>query len=131
MRCNAFLRRLTISIAILAMLMLTLAPAISNAILTEKNQSWKTICSTSDTLTTANQRSQQGTDYPEKPHWHFAHCQYCFSHAGTFILPVSAIVFPLRLPESFHYPPAFYQSSSPLFIWFTPQPRAPPRMHAA
>jgi len=126
MSYSAFFRRIIISIAILAMLMLTLAPAISNALVDATKPSSMPICSSNGSVDNSSQNTQKTSDFPGKSHWHFAHCPYCFTHAGTFIMPSSATVYVPLVRASFHYPTAYYQSSTPLFTWFTSQPRAPP-----
>ncbi|MFZ6848731.1 DUF2946 domain-containing protein [Undibacterium sp. RuRC25W] len=131
MRTIALIRQLTISIAILAMLMLQLAPAISGVILSDAVTDADAICSTSKNSSSkiANRLSplsQPTTDFPRKTPLHFTHCHYCFTHAGSFALPISATIVAPLVRAHFHYPTAFYQSSLPLFAWSPAQPRAPP-----
>jgi len=126
MTCHAFFRRLIISIAILAMLMVTLAPAISNVILSDVRQDDLSICSTSKSTEKLELIAQAIKTSPRKSHWHFAHCQYCFTHAGSFLMPGMESISVPGIQAGFHYPVAFFRSSFPLFAWFTSQPRAPP-----
>ena len=54
------------------------------------------------------------------------HCAYCMSHAHHFAVFTQAnlTVFDRHIARPF--PPLFYQSHAPLFIWVAANPRAPP-----
>lgn len=54
------------------------------------------------------------------------HCAYCMSHAQHFavFIQVDLTVFDRHIARPF--PPLFYQSHAPLFIWVVANPRAPP-----
>jgi hypothetical protein len=58
--------------------------------------------------------------------WHFEHCPFCFTHAGSFgLAPV--IFFTNQMDMTVALRPAlFYRSHQPLFAWISAQPRAPP-----
>lgn len=57
---------------------------------------------------------------------HFEHCPFCFTHAGSFgALPLAEFILPLVAGSSV-MPQLFLQSPHPLFIWTTAQARAPP-----
>jgi hypothetical protein len=63
---------------------------------------------------------------PADKSMHFEHCPFCFTHAGSFGLsPAAALTHPV-VSGSPEFPPLFYQSPQPLFVWVTAQPRAPP-----
>ncbi|MFC5399812.1 DUF2946 domain-containing protein [Undibacterium jejuense] len=112
----------------LAMLMLTLAPAISSVLLSDVNQGQASICSTSNAVGDVSLIARSTENFPRKSHWHFSHCHYCFTHAGSFLMPGMASIFVPGIQAGFHYPVTFYESSVPLFTWFSSQPRAPPRV---
>lgn len=54
------------------------------------------------------------------------HCAYCMSHAQYFAVfnQPDLTVFDRHMTRAF--PPFFYQSHAPLFIWVAANPRAPP-----
>lgn len=58
---------------------------------------------------------------------HFAHCPFCFTHAGSFALtPTNALLAPVDVSSSDRFASLFYQSPVQPFIWTTAQSRAPP-----
>jgi hypothetical protein len=115
-------RRLVAWIATFAVLMLTLAPAISNAMADSASPGWMDVCSSVGIAVTkiSNQ------DQPGKPSLHFEHCPYCFTHAGTFAMPATPVFSLPVVKANFPFPQLYYQSSQPLFAWSSAQPRAPP-----
>lgn len=66
------------------------------------------------------------TGHGSESGWHFEHCPFCFTHAGSFgLAPV--IFFTNQMGTSVALRPAlFYRSPQPLFAWRSAQPRAPP-----
>lgn len=58
--------------------------------------------------------------------WHFEHCPFCFTHAGSFgLAPVILLVHQMGMRVALR-PALFYLSPQPLFTWTSVQPRAPP-----
>ncbi len=60
--------------------------------------------------------------------WHFDHCPFCFTHAGSFGLsPVIFLANQMGMSVALR-PSLFYLSPQPLFTWTSAQPRAPPAL---
>lgn len=58
--------------------------------------------------------------------WHFEHCPFCFTHAGSFgLAPVIFLASQMGMSVTL-CPALFYLSPHPLFAWTSAQPRAPP-----
>jgi|GEM_PF-416279 len=58
--------------------------------------------------------------------FHFEHCPFCFTHAGSFGLATdTGLIIPQANGASI-LPELFYHSPAPLFAWASPLPRAPP-----
>lgn len=58
--------------------------------------------------------------------WHFEHCPFCFTHAGSFgLAPVIFLANQMGMSVALR-PALFYRSPQPLFTWTSAQPRAPP-----
>ena len=58
--------------------------------------------------------------------WHFEHCPFCFTHAGSFgLAPVIFLANQMGMSVAL-CPALFYLSPHPLFAWTSAQPRAPP-----
>jgi hypothetical protein len=122
------MRCLTAWIASFAILLATLAPAISHAMAAAHGSSheWSEIC------TASGAKLVKVGDLPSKPSTHqvshFEHCPFCLGHAGAFGLPPDN---DLRLPSvagTQILPPLFYRAHRPLFAWAAAQPRAPPSL---
>lgn len=118
--------KLTAWLAILAMLMLSLAPSISSALDNERDASgfWGEICTS---VGSKFVRNDQNAD-PAKPvgkHLNLEHCAYCAMHADHALPPAPASAVALTLPVS-SAPKLFYLAPTPLFAWSAAQPRAPP-----
>ena len=66
------------------------------------------------------------TSHGSEGGWHFKHCSFCYTHAGSFgLTPV--IFFTNQMGTNAALRPAlFYCSPRPLFAWRSAQPRAPP-----
>ena len=120
-------RRFIAWFACLAILLNTLAPAISHAMASAKGEQapWAQICSTSGARFIP---LDLGNDAPSQDRQPMAmdHCAYCLTHAGSFAIFVDAPL-PLLTGDVAHdYPPRFYQSPRRLHVWATASPRAPP-----
>lgn len=77
-------------------------------------------------LQTAMPSGTSHTDHGSASGWHFEHCPFCFTHAGSFgLAPV--VFFTNQMGTSAALRPAlFYCLPQPLFVWRSAQPRAPP-----
>lgn len=129
MPMNRVTRRLTAWIACFAILMASLAPSISHALAAAKTPGsyWMEICS-SVGLQFIKMESGKTADSssPAKHGLHFEDCPFCQTHANAIVLPPVSALLPLVVSGSFPLPPLFYQSPRPLFVWASPQSRAPP-----
>lgn len=118
---------MTAAIACMAILMAALAPSISHALSDggKPRSLWAEICSSAGLklvkLDTASPLSEHG-----EPLSAFEHCPFCLAHGGMPALPQSeSFVFPAYAGTS-SMPALFYQAPRPLFVWASPQSRAPP-----
>lgn len=120
-------RRLVITwIATLAVLMASLAPAISHAIGAQSPTSWAEICtSAGDKLVTLEHGSVGKHSLPGSMHL-LDHCPYCSLHADAFPVPpaVPALADPILLGDLL--PLAFLHAARTLDVWSSAQARAPP-----
>lgn len=121
-------RKLIALMACAAILLNSLAPAISHAMakVQGKDAPWAQICSTSGTkyipLDLGN--SSPDSDVPQS--MAMEHCAFCLSHAGSFAI-FTAIPSPITSVKLHHdYPPLFYHSPSKSFVWAPSNPRGPP-----
>jgi hypothetical protein len=117
-------RRLTSWIAALAILLASLAPALSHALASATGSNWIEICTTqgSNWIQTSDDGSEGA---PASAHV-LDHCPYCSLHAPTLGLPPASDLAqqPLRLSQE--VPLAFLSAPHTLHAWVSAQPRAPP-----
>lgn len=124
-------RRFIAWFACLAILLNSLAPAISHAMASVqgKDAPWTQICSTSGTkfipLDLGTQDISQGKDKQPQP-MAMEHCAYCLTHAGSFAVFTDVPLQFTPVTLAYTYPALFYQSPYPLFTWAAASPRAPP-----
>lgn len=114
--------RLVHWIAILAILMSALAPAISQAVsVTKTGHGFSMeICSTDGVKTIQILDQEQEQVKASEP------CPYCLAHVAYPIHLDSTLAF--QEPENHSlYPHLFYQSPKPLFAWVRLPSRAPPK----
>lgn len=106
-------QRLISQIAIVAVIFSSLAPTISHALASTNSTSqagrqtlWQDVCSAqgakvissdfaaqnenAQTLASTVKSSKENSNPTNKMAMHFEHCPYCFSHAGSVVLPTSA-----------------------------------------
>ncbi|WP_151638601.1 MULTISPECIES: DUF2946 domain-containing protein [Noviherbaspirillum] len=129
MRTTRYTRLLTAWMALLAILLVALAPSISHAFAAKSPSSPKTveICTASGVKQVSV--PYEGTLKPfstVKHDQHFEDCPFCRIHSdtpGPVPATVSAI---LNTVASFPRPFLFYQAPRPLFTWAPAQSRAPP-----
>ena len=123
------MHRLTAWIACFAMLLSVLAPSISHALAAGKQDGagWTEICSTMGvkSIKVANTAADDSQS-PANGQSTSEHCPSCFTHTEALSLaPVISFVLPLN-PDAPAFPPLFYQSPRPLFLWTKAPSRAPP-----
>lgn len=122
-------RRFIAWFACLAILLNSLAPAISHAMASVqgKDAPWTQICSTSGNKFIPLDLGLQGNDRQPQP-MAMEHCAYCLTHAGSFAVFTDV---PLQFDAAslvYTYPALFYHSPYPLFTWAPASPRAPPAL---
>ena len=121
-------RRFIAWFACVAILLNSLAPAISHAMasMQGKDAPWTEICTTSGTkfipLELGLKRSQDQQPQPMA----MEHCAYCLTHAGSFAVFTDVELALPHAATTHTYPKLFYQSPAPLFVWAAASPRAPP-----
>jgi Protein of unknown function (DUF2946) len=120
------LRRLTAWIAALVMLMVALAPAISQAVGASDAKAWIEVCSTAGSRWIAADATP-GDPPPQPSADHLlAHCPFCHIHVDQGVpAPANAQTLLLTgLGEA--RPAAFLQAPRTPHAWVSAQPRAPP-----
>ncbi|MET0319555.1 MAG: DUF2946 domain-containing protein [Duganella sp.] len=119
-------RRLTVWIAMLAILFSALAPAVSHAIEAGRGTAaWVEIC------TVAGAKMVRLGDAPMKPvqdalQHHMDNCPYCAAHAGGPGLPPPAALTFAILGGHDLFPSLFYTAPTVQFAWSAAAPRGPP-----
>jgi hypothetical protein len=129
MLMNRVTRRFTAWIACFAILLASLAPSISHALEAAKapGSYWMEICSTAGLkFIEVDSGKTSDSSSPAKHGLHFENCPFCKIHADSIVLPPASVLAPLVVSSSFPLPSLFYQSPRPLFVWASPQSRAPP-----
>ena len=127
----AHLRR-TSFIALLAMVMLALAPTVSKVIAAERiDSNLVEVCTTEGTkwlsASELGQAASAGHDQgPSSLHDHGGDCPYCNLQTAKFL---SSVVQSCTTTKSVApLPPLFYQAPKPLFAWAHSRSRAPPHI---
>ncbi|TCS36017.1 DUF2946 family protein [Paucimonas lemoignei] len=120
-------RKITAAFACLAILMAALAPSISHALSDggKPRSLWAEICSSAGLKLVKLDAGSPSSSHGE-PISAFEHCPFCQAHGGMPALPQSAsLILPAYVGTS-SMPDLFYQAPRPLFVWASPQSRAPP-----
>jgi hypothetical protein len=129
MEMTKFTRRLTAWIAMFAIVLAALAPAISQAVNAARTTAagWDEICTIDGLrLIKADGEASHTSPVPVEKGTHFEHCPFCFTHAGSFGLPPDiGLTFSMASGNAMQ-PSLYYQAPRRLFIWAAAQPRAPP-----
>ena len=114
-------RKLSSWIALLAILMVTFAPAMTGAFSASAGLPWDKLCSAANVDV-----DKSGTpDSPATPHA-FEHCPYCALHADL-APPPDPRVADAGVALAFRaFPVAFARAPRGNAVWATGQPRAPP-----
>ncbi|WP_393938690.1 DUF2946 domain-containing protein [Piscinibacter sakaiensis] len=117
-------RRITSWIAALAILLASLAPALSHALASATGADWIEICTTQGSKWI--QAGEDGTERTPASAHLLEHCPYCTLHAPALGLPPAASLAHLPLQSSHAVPLAFLSAPRTLHAWVSAQPRAPP-----
>lgn len=113
-------------VAIMAILMLALAPAISSVLRGANYAAWVNVCRTpSLAVATATQGSHGTPDDLGHP---TAHCPYCALHADALPPAPRTLDIPRDVLPAFMEPQAFLQAPSVGHVWRHAPSRAPPRL---
>lgn len=140
MKLKSAHRTLWLWIAVCAVLLNALAPAVSHAIAFSKGvpPSWE-ICRSDGARVTFSGAFNSNPEFkaalpdtggkPGKSLGLMAmdgDCAYCVTHAGSFGLPPSAVAGLLLAGSKQLHPFLFYRSPQPLAVWSAARPRGPP-----
>lgn len=127
-------RALAAWLAILAVVIASVAPAISHAIAREAATSHALhqdasgehdICGMEAREAEESSAHHGGHDPSPAPSLHMEHCPFCHLHADALLLPNVAL--PDQPPNgAAERPRLFFQAPTLLAIWRSAQPRAPP-----
>jgi hypothetical protein len=112
-------------IAVFAILMSSVAPAVSQAVSLAQNGQGISI----EVCTTTGIQMTQVIDASDadEPAQANGHCPLCVVH-GNFVLPLNHELSFAKPVNSNIYPQLFYQSPKPLFAWVALPSRAPPSL---
>jgi hypothetical protein len=121
----SFRRHFSHWIAILAVLMSSVAPTVSQAVSLAQNGQGISI----EVCTTTGIQMTQVIDASDadEPAQANGHCPLCVVH-GNFALPLNHELSFAKPVNSNIYPQLFYQSPKPLFAWVALPSRAPPSL---
>ncbi len=125
-------RRLTLWIAMLAILFSALAPAVSQALAVNRaSAGWAEICTAAGSkLVQLGVEQPGGQPQPASDplSHHLKNCPYCAAHAGgPALAPPPTIVFAV-LGGHDVFPLLFYTAPSVQFAWSPAAPRGPPAL---
>jgi hypothetical protein len=116
--------RLTQWIAILAVLLASLAPTLGHALGNASGGSWVEVCTSQGSRWI--QAAEDGSQHAPASAHLLEHCPYCSLHSPTFGLPPAPVT-PLMASGVSHVVPlAFLAAPRTLHAWSSAQPRAPP-----
>ena len=119
--------RLLVSwLAILAIVMAALAPAVSHALGKSSPVTWMEICtSTGSKLVAVDGEAAGQGSVPGAAHL-LEHCPFCSLHGGSMGMPPAANAVIAVVPIPAEVPAAFLHATRTLDVWVSAQPRAPP-----
>ncbi len=125
---NSFKRHLSHWIAVVAILMSSVAPTISQAVSLAQNGQGISIevCTTTGIQMTQVIDISDASNADESTQAN-GHCPLCVVH-GNFALPLNHELSFAKPVSSNIYPQLFYQSPKPLFAWVALPSRAPPSL---
>ena len=110
-------------IAVLATLMISLAPAVSQAVSVTKDGHGfvMEVCTVEGDKIQVNVKTDGQTDHSDP----MKSCPYCIAH--TVVTPAFDTSLTFQAPQTLTLlPQLFYQSPKPLTVWVTPPSAAPP-----
>lgn len=132
MGMTLFTRRFAAWIACFAILLVALAPSISQAVANAKQESgsgWAEICSVAGIRFVQVDDDGAADGKSGGKAMQMEHCAFCSTHAGSVGLPPASPVLPLLVASGTAiFPALYYRSPAPLFIWSAAQSRAPPSL---
>ncbi|ALV05210.1 DUF2946 domain-containing protein [Roseateles depolymerans] len=118
-------KRLTLWMALVAILMMAVAPLVSQVVGADRE--WQEICGVGGARWVQTSTADPGQDLPQSPAHLLDHCPYCSLHADALGMPPSPLAALPALPAH-TLPPAFLQAPYTLHAWLTAQPRGPPQI---
>jgi hypothetical protein len=126
MQFRRLTRRFASWIAVLAILMAALAPAVSPALGTTGAASWVEVCTAQGSKWVQADAGTGGDSAPGAEHA-LEHCPYCSIHPNAVGIPPAPLQ-ALPAAELAHAVPlAFLAAPRTLHAWVSAQPRAPPQ----
>ena len=116
-------RTLTGSIALVAILLVTLLPSVTGWLMASRAQLWGQVCSATSLAATSAPSPRDGS--PAAPHA-LDHCPYCALHADLAPPPDPRRADAGRALAFRAQPAAFERAPRANLVWTSAQPRAPP-----
>jgi hypothetical protein len=117
--------RLISWIAVMAVLLASLAPTLTHALGFANGSTWIEVCGAQGAKWIDAGPGHSGPAAPVKAHV-FAHCPFCSMHAPVLGLPPAPVMATMPVEGYGAFPPAFYAAPATPFVWVSAQPRAPP-----
>lgn len=118
-------RRLATWIAVLAVLMAALAPAISHALASDGSSAWIEVC-TAQGSRWLQADAERGEDSTPGTGQTLKHCPYCNLHPNVLGIPPTPVMALPASESATAVPRAFLAAPHTLPVWTSAQPRAPP-----
>lgn len=120
-------RRLTTWLAALALLLVTLAPALSQALGVAGDRAWVEVCSATGSRWVSTDAAPDEPMPASSAKQLLDHCPCCHLHVDS-VVPASAPWPALQWPPGLGEvrPSAFLRAPRTLHAWVSAQPRAPP-----
>lgn len=119
--------RFTGWVAILVVLLASLAPSLSHALGATQGASWVEICTAQGSKWVQGDSADSGGSKSAPAFAHpLEHCPYCSIHMPALGLPPTPLIVPLELGLEAEVPPAFLAAPRTSHAWVSAQPRAPP-----
>ena len=119
--------RFTGWVAILVVLLASLAPSLSHALGATQGASWVEICTAQGSKWVQGDSADSGGSKSAPAFAHpLEHCPYCSIHMPALGLPPTLLIVPLELGLEAEVPPAFLAAPRTSHAWVSAQPRAPP-----
>lgn len=112
-------------IAVLAVLMAAIAPAVSHAVGSPGAASWVEVCTAQGSKWVQNDAG--GDSIPDAEHA-LEHCPYCSIHPNAVGIPPAPLQDLPAAGLAHAVPQAFLAAPRTLHAWVSAQPRAPPHL---